>query len=164
MERGNFGGEGRPVVKYNDTAVICAKTAEPIEMPFGLWSRVGPRKHVFDGAQILNAKGVITTGKDMPGHARRHSVVSCAKMAEPIDLPFGVWTRVGRRRHRFTDIRQVASMSPHGRRRCGLMFNYTLTTMPHRSSTYVDAAYCYRPSSVVCRSVGLHISEPCQNG
>ena len=24
---------------------------------------------------------------------------------------------------------------------------------PHRSTTYVDAAYCYRPSSVVCLSV-----------
>jgi len=24
---------------------------------------------------------------------------------------------------------------------------------PHRSTTYVDAAYCYRRSSVVCRSV-----------
>ena len=24
---------------------------------------------------------------------------------------------------------------------------------PHRSTTYADAAYCYRPSSVVCRSV-----------
>jgi len=46
---------------------------------------------------------------------------------------------------------------------------------PHRSTTYVDAAYCYRPSRVVCRSVGLsvclsvcrsvcHTSEPCKNG
>ena len=26
---------------------------------------------------------------------------------------------------------------------------------PHRSTTYVDAAYSYRPSSVVCRSVTL---------
>ena len=26
---------------------------------------------------------------------------------------------------------------------------------PHRSTTYVDAAYPYRPSSVVCRSVTL---------
>jgi len=26
---------------------------------------------------------------------------------------------------------------------------------PHRSTMYVDAAYCYRPSSMVCRSVGL---------
>ena len=32
-------------------------------------------------------------------------------------------------------------------------------TRPHRSTTYVDAAYCYRPSSVVC-----HSSEPCKNG
>jgi len=31
--------------------------------------------------------------------------------------------------------------------------------MPHRSTTYADAAYCYRPSSVVCRSV-CHTSEP----
>jgi len=30
---------------------------------------------------------------------------------------------------------------------------------PHRGTTYVDAAYCYRPSSVIC-----HTSEPCTNG
>ena len=38
---------------------------------------------------------------------------------------------------------------------------------PHRSTTYVDAAYSYRPSSVICRSVCLsvcHTSEPCKNG
>jgi len=29
---------------------------------------------------------------------------------------------------------------------------------PHRSTTYVDAAYSYRPSSVVCRSVGLSVT------
>jgi len=37
--------------------------------------------------------------------------------------------------------------------------------MPHRSATYEDAAYCYRPSSVVCRSVCVsvcHTSEPCK--
>jgi len=26
----------------------CAKMAEPIEMPFELWSRLGRRKHVLD--------------------------------------------------------------------------------------------------------------------
>jgi len=36
MGRGNFRRKRRPIVKYRDTAVICAKTAEPIEMPFGL--------------------------------------------------------------------------------------------------------------------------------
>ena len=39
---------------------------------------------------------------------------------------------------------------------------------PHHSTTYVDAAYCYLPSSVVCLfvslSVGLSPSEPCKNG
>jgi len=37
--------------------------------------------------------------------------------------------------------------------------------MPHCRPTYVDAAYCYRPSSLVCRSVGLSVShggEPCK--
>jgi len=28
-------------------------------------------------------------------------------------------------------------------------------------TTYVDAVYCYQPSSVVCRSV-CHTSEPCK--
>jgi len=27
----------------------CAKTAEPIEMPFGTWTQVGPWKYVLDG-------------------------------------------------------------------------------------------------------------------
>ena len=31
------------------TVVSPAKTAEPIEMPFGLWTRVGPENHVLDG-------------------------------------------------------------------------------------------------------------------
>jgi len=38
---------------------------------------------------------------------------------------------------------------------------------PHRSTTYVDAAYCYWPSSVVCHSVCLSVcltSETCKNG
>jgi len=34
-----------------------AKTAEPIEMPFGVWTRVGPKKHVLDGVQVPHAKG-----------------------------------------------------------------------------------------------------------
>ena len=27
----------------------CAKTVEPIEMPFGFWTRLGPRKHEIGG-------------------------------------------------------------------------------------------------------------------
>jgi len=32
--------------------------------------------------------------------------------AEPIDLPFGLWTRVGQKKHEFNCIRQVALKSP----------------------------------------------------
>jgi len=35
-KKANF--EGHP-------AASCAKVAEPIEMPFGMWTRVCPRKH-----------------------------------------------------------------------------------------------------------------------
>jgi len=31
------------------TIASPTKTVEPIEMPFGLWTRVGPRNHVLDG-------------------------------------------------------------------------------------------------------------------
>jgi len=34
---------------YGHSAVICAKTAEPIEMPFGLWTWMGPRNRVLHG-------------------------------------------------------------------------------------------------------------------
>jgi len=40
-------------------------------------------------------EGAIIRGKDMPGHGRRHFAMSCAKMAEPIHLPFGLSTRLG---------------------------------------------------------------------
>jgi len=32
------------------TGVSCEKTAEPIEMPFGRLTHVGPKNHVLDGA------------------------------------------------------------------------------------------------------------------
>jgi len=51
--------------------------------------------------------------------------VSCAKTAEPIDLPFGLWTQVGRRMHKFNCIHQVAPMCPHGRTHCRHLANTT---------------------------------------
>jgi len=36
--------------------VSPAKTAAPIEMPFGLRTRVGPGNHVLDGVQIPHGK------------------------------------------------------------------------------------------------------------
>ena len=46
----------------------CAKTAELIEMPFGVWTQVGPRKHVLDGdaywRNLANTTGPSTCGSD----------------------------------------------------------------------------------------------------
>jgi len=39
------------------TLVSPAHTAGPIEMPFELWTRVGPGNHVLDGVQIPRGKG-----------------------------------------------------------------------------------------------------------
>jgi len=36
--------------------------------------------------------------------------VSCTETAEPIDLPFGFWTQVGRRKREFNRIRQMVPM------------------------------------------------------
>jgi len=53
---------------YQSSSVVCrsvgrsvklaspAKLAEPIKMPFGLWTRVGTGNHVLDGVQIPNGK------------------------------------------------------------------------------------------------------------
>jgi len=41
--------------------------------------------------------------------------VNSAKTAELIEMPFGLWTRVGPRKHKFNRIRQVAPMCPHGK-------------------------------------------------
>jgi len=51
MRKGNFeaGGKGRPIVKYKDYVVSCAKTAEPINMPF--WMLSGPVRKTM-GKQI----------------------------------------------------------------------------------------------------------------
>jgi len=34
-----------------------AKAAEPIDMPFGFWTRVGPRNRILFGVQILVGNG-----------------------------------------------------------------------------------------------------------
>jgi len=52
--------------------------------------------------------------------------VGCAKTAEPIDLPFWLWSRgsrVGRRMHKFNRIRQVAPLCNHGRTHCRHLAN-----------------------------------------
>ena len=48
------------------TIVSPAKTAEPIEMAFGLWTRLGPRNHVLDGSPNPPLEGTILRGEGQP--------------------------------------------------------------------------------------------------
>jgi len=52
---------------------LVIKTAEPIEMPFGISSWVGPRKHIYSMGVHIPVQRATFRGKDTPGHARRHS-------------------------------------------------------------------------------------------
>ena len=54
--------------------------------------------NVLEGVQRPTWRGNLS-GKDMSGHARQHSVVSCVRSTEPIEMQFGLWTLVGRRKH-----------------------------------------------------------------
>jgi len=57
-------------------------------MLLGVLRRVSPRNHVLDGGSDPPWKWAIFRGKDMPGHAQRHSAVSYGKMAEGIEMLF----------------------------------------------------------------------------
>jgi len=59
MGRGNFEwGEGASHCKIYGHC----ETAEPIEMPFGLWTPMGPRNHVLHGSpQVLRDVAMATS-------------------------------------------------------------------------------------------------------
>jgi len=46
---------------YRRSSVVClsspVKMAEPIKMPFGMWTRVGTRNQVLNGIQIPLQRG-----------------------------------------------------------------------------------------------------------
>jgi len=89
------------VVCPSVTLVSPAKTAGPIEMPFGLRTRVSSRNHVLDGGPdppIGRGNFQQKRGRPIVKYADtlRSSV---RKTAEPIEMPFGLWARVGRRNH-----------------------------------------------------------------
>jgi len=82
------------------TLLSPAKTAAPIEMPFGLRTRVGPGNHVLRRGPDPPWEGAILRGEKC-AHCKvsGHYVVICANTAELIDMPFGLWARMGRRNH-----------------------------------------------------------------
>jgi len=47
------------ILCLSDISMSCPKTDEPIEMIFGVWTRVGPRNHVLGGGPHVPAGGEI---------------------------------------------------------------------------------------------------------
>jgi len=43
--------------------------------------------------------GAVYRGKDVAWHTQQHCAMSCAKTAEPIEMPFGLWTLVSPGKH-----------------------------------------------------------------
>jgi len=69
--------------------------AEPIvEIPFGLWAQVGSRNHVM-GVQIAPCKWAIFLGEITCPGMPDSTAMSCARMAELIEMLFGLWTQMG---------------------------------------------------------------------
>ena len=106
MRRGNFEGrKGRPTVNI---VVLCGhlcKNGSTDRDAVWVWAQNGARpNHELDGVQMSHKKGQFW-GKVAHCKVWGLSVVSCAEMAKPIDLPFKLWTRVGRRKHEFNHIR-----------------------------------------------------------
>jgi len=56
-------------------AMSCAKTAELIEMPFGVYTRVGPRNH--EAAQIPQGRGNFCMGASGDATFRRNPLATC---------------------------------------------------------------------------------------
>ena len=53
MPRGNFWGKDMPRHAQRHSAMSCAKMGKPIEMPFWLWTQMGPRKHILGGVHTV---------------------------------------------------------------------------------------------------------------
>jgi len=143
--------------------------AEPIEMRFGLWDQMGPRESCVRWGLDPPWIGAILGERGAHCKAYGLTVMSCAKTAEPVDLPFGFWTWVGPRKDKFNRIRQVTPMCRHGRH-IGAIWQIQLNRLCGG-----DAALCQitftsyhwlllgQPSCVICRSV-RRTSEPYKNG
>ena len=60
----------------------------------------------LSGPKDAQVQSCLPDGANLPDD--NESFMTCAEMAEPIDLPFGLWTRMGRKEHTFHRIRQMA--------------------------------------------------------
>jgi len=96
------------------------KTAELIEMPFGLMTRVGSRYHVLYGEPDPKRRGNFLGNVADHCKVMGHSTVRCAKTTEPIDMPFWMKIWVGSRNH----VLDGGADSPRGRGNFGVVWAF----------------------------------------
>jgi len=102
MGRDNFEGQGYgPTCPMTPWRELCKNGWTNRNAVWVIHSG-GPKEACIRWSPDTPFEGAIISGKDMPGHARWHYAMSCEKMAEPVDLLFGLWTRVGQRKHKFS--------------------------------------------------------------
>jgi len=78
--------------------VSCTKTAEPVEMLFGIWTPVGPRKHVLGGGvDAAMGRGTFSSDWLIKQHCKAEDfgglgkIVSYAKTSGTICMSYDVF-------------------------------------------------------------------------
>jgi len=150
-EKGQFWVEGRPLLSIGTFCrELCGGSWTD---RFAIWvvDSGGPWKHsssiVFARwRQCAQFYSYSPGGANVPDD----NAVSCAKTVEPIDLPLGLHTRVGQRKHKFSRIRQVASMCPH-RRNIGTTWGIQLNRLSAAAvRSYVELLSVQTISALRC--------------
>jgi len=170
--------KGRPIVKYRETMRSSVqKRLNRSRCRLGCWLGWAKESRnrwvqipVWEGA-ILGAKGAHCKVWDfLPWAVQKRLNRSICRLGYELGWADGSSSSVV-----FARWRQCALMGWHigatwrirWNRPCAAeMRPYVKLLWPlkrHRSTRYVNAACCYRPSSVACLSV-CHTSEPCNNG
>ena len=111
------GGTGRPSIKYGDTlrSSVQKRIMNRSRCRLGCIGWDGPMESCVRWGPDPSWVGALLWKETPNVKYRDFNAVSSAKTAEPIDLLFGLRTRVGLTKHKFNRIRYVASMDPRGR-------------------------------------------------
>jgi len=107
--------------------VICVKTAEPFVTPFGLLARTGSRNHKLDEDPDHAVRRGNFGERAAVVKYRNFRPCTVQKRLNRSICHLSLWTRVGRRKHRFNRIRQVAPMCPHKKAHWRHLVNASVT-------------------------------------
>ena len=79
-----------------DKTASPTKKAEPFQMPFGLWTQVGPRNHALGEGPDPPRRGILgDMYRPIVKYSCRELRWAAEKTDDPIDMQFGMKTRVG---------------------------------------------------------------------